>query len=288
MHRKVIILLGQRVRSGTNFVGSTLSQHPDVVTLPINTSLGEFNLFSDNLIIDVIYDTVARNSFGLDFSNNDKTAFLIKYGELWLELLMEKFNIPNNKIIFIKSPSVKHVKLWKAAFPQAKIAIIYRDGRDNVISSIRASNDKRTWHTFFIKLKKRLNYFSGRSFINHARQWSITANDILKIKKSDDIKTFKYENLNNSTEYITKLLQYYNLKINETIVNKCVNAPVVGSSFGIKSGGMIKPNWKPDSNKSKYIFTNKWKHWGLLKKLVFNYFAGNELIKLGYEKDNNW
>lgn len=285
---KIIILLGQRVRSGTNFVGSTIAQHPDVVTLPKDISLGEFNLFYNDAILDQVYNKITGDSFGMDFSNDDTSKFLVHYGNTWMTLLVDKYSIKDDKVIFIKSPSVKHIRLWKLAFPDSKIAVITRDGRDNVISSVRASNDKRTWHNLSIRLKKRFNFFSGRSFINHSKQWAKTAIQIANIEEDDCTKVFKYETLNDSKANISKLLSHYNLEINDAILEQCVKAPVVGSSFGVSSKKMIKPNWKPELDKSKFKFSNKWKKWNVIKKMVFKAIAGKELITLGFEKDSKW
>jgi len=284
---KIIILLGQRVRSGTNFIGSTLGQHPDIVTLPLSTSLGEFNLFKDNSI-ELCYDKISKDSFGLNFTSVDKTIFLKNYGKSWIQLLIKKYNIPQDKTIFIKSPYLDGFLLWKTVFPDSKIAIICRDGRDNVISSVKASNDKRSWHKINKSLKKRINFYSGRYFINHTKEWKRTAKNILKIEESSRVSKFKYEDLINSENNIIDLLNYYGLEVTESIVNKCLEAPVMGSSFGIQADGIVKPNWKPDFDKSKFIFTNKWKKWSLQKKIIFRLIAGPELIKLGYENNNNW
>lgn len=83
-------------------------------------------------------------------------------------------------------------------------------------------------------------------------------------------------------------MRFYNLETNENIVNSCLNAPVVGSSFGVKQNKIIKPNWTPETNKSRFIFTNKWKHWRFLKKRIFKSIGGDTLVKLGYEKSNIW
>ena len=163
----IIILLGQRVRSGTNFIGSTLSQHPDIITVPKQNSIGEFNLFNDNSIEDV-FENISKRSFGMDL--NDKKLFLKFYGKSWLQFLIDKYDIPKERTIFVKSPNLNNIHLWKYAFPESKIAIIFRDGRDNVISSVKASNDKRSWHKFIHSFKKRVNYYSGRSFINHSKE----------------------------------------------------------------------------------------------------------------------
>ncbi|MFD2542042.1 sulfotransferase [Lacinutrix gracilariae] len=285
---KVIILLGQRVRSGTNFVGSTMAMHPDVVTLPPNKSLGEFNLFYDNAIIDNVFIKVAQKSFGLEVSVKEQDGFLKLYGASWLQLLIKKYAIKEDQIIFIKSPVIHTINLWEKTFPESQIAVIYRDGRDNVISSVKASNDNRNWHTFSIKLKKRWNYYSGRSFINHTKDWVVTANKVASIANTKQVQKFKYEDLNNSEENIEKLLQHFKLRCNADILNACLQAPVVGSSFGIDTKKMAKPNWTPETDKSKFKFSNKWNHWKFFKKAVFKYLAGKELIVLEYEKDNKW
>lgn len=194
----IIILLGQRVRSGTNFVGSTLAMHPNVVTLPSHVSLGEFNLFKDRSIIDTTFDAVSRMSFGMGITEDDHDVFLEHYGKLWLNFIINKYKVQEGKTIFVKSYVIENIDLWRRSFPNSKIAIICRDGRDNVISSVRASNDYRNWHSMVLKLKKRINYASGRSFINHSKHWVKTAKTVLDLKENDYLKVFKYEALNNS------------------------------------------------------------------------------------------
>jgi hypothetical protein len=284
----IIILQGKRVRSGTNFVGSTLSMHPDVITLPSNVSFGEFNLFRDRSIIDTCFKNISETSFGMDINNNDLDLFLELYGEQWLRLLIKKHEVPVGKTIFIKSYVIDNVDLWKKAFPNSKIAIITRDGRDNVISSIKASNDHRNWHSHIVRLKKRVNYYSGRLFLNHTKHWVKTAKSVLDIEEDMYINKFKYEYLNNSYDNIKTLLKFYDLATNDTIVKTCLNAPVVGSSFGIDTNEVTKPNWTPESDKSKFKFSGKWTHWSFFKKAIFKIIAGQALIKLNYEKSTHW
>lgn len=284
---KIIILLGQRVRSGTYFIGVTLHQHPDVVCIPPNTSAGEMNLFKDDFIKSHIYKNMTR-SFGLGLSQEDFPKFIKLYGELWLNFLCEKHEIPKNKIIFIKSPDIDQVVLWRMAFPDSQIALLCRDGRDNVISSIKASNDKRRWHSSLLSTKKRINYFSGRYFINHTKDWKRTARIYLDTDENTQLKKFRYEDINESITGIENLLKFYNLRIDQEIINKCLQAPVVGSSFGVNKKRMIKPNWKPDFDKEKFIFSGKWHKWNFIQKYLFKIIAGAELVQLDYVADNKW
>ena len=285
---KIIILLGQRVRSGTNFVGSTLSMHPDVVTVPPDKSLGEFNLFRDRAIVDDVFNSIKKTGFGMDIKDDDLELYLKMYGESWLKFMIDRFEIPPDKTIFIKSYVINNLDLWRMSFPDTKIAVIYRDGRDNVMSSVRASYDKRQWHGFTRDIKKRFNYYSGRSFINHTLHWVKTAKVIAHLLDKNEVQAFRYEDLTNSHSGIEDLLKYYNLAINHSIIERCLQAPVVGSSFGIGSGRTIKPNWKPDHDKSKFTFTEKWRNWGPIKKLVFKRLAGETLVALNYESNFDW
>ncbi|GGH45944.1 hypothetical protein GCM10011364_19750 [Mangrovimonas yunxiaonensis] len=255
--------------------------------VPESTTLGEFNLFRSNEIKHV-YNQISGASFGLNFNQEDEALFFKKYGEMWIEVLCEKYNLPKDKVIFIKSPILSNVELWLKAFPNAKILIVTRDGRDNVISSVKTSNDFRSWHSFWLKFKKRANYFSGRSFINHTKDWRDTARQVFRLSPHNNLKVMKYEELNNSKKGVEDMLRFYGLKINENILERCLKAPVVGSSVGVNSNGIRKPNWKPDQEKSKFVFSNKWVFWGMGKRMVFKMLAGKELKELGYETDNKW
>lgn len=282
MNHRIIILLGQRVRSGTNFVGTTLAQHPEVNTVPPSVSRGEFNLFMDRSIITKVFDRVVRTSFSSGITREDEGLFLQQYANAWLELLKAKHRIDEKQVLFIKSPVIENWDLWQKAFPTARIALLCRDGRDNVISSVVAGNDKRRWHSKKITLVKRINYYSGRSFISHAKDWRKTASILNAIPESENIKKFRYEALNNSAPALEELLGFYKLSVSQEILEKCINAPVVGSSWGVKEKDQAKPNWTPDFDKKRYQFTNKWQKWGPVKRGVFDFLAKKEMAALGY------
>ncbi|WP_274475873.1 sulfotransferase [Mangrovimonas aestuarii] len=279
---KVVILLGQRVRSGTNFVGTTIGKHPDIVTFPPDKSMGEFNLFPDRAIKESVFDKVSNYAFGINISSKDELAFFEAYGELWLKLLKEKYRVDETKTIFIKSFIVYNLDLWQKAFPNAKIAMICRDGRDNVISSVKASNDKRNWHNWSLRVKKKAFYALGLYFLGHALHWKKTARAFSKIQECAQVKKFRYEDLVDSKTGIEKLLHFYGLDTSDEIISNCINAPVVGSSFGVDSNNEAKPNWQPDYDKSKFNFIGKWSKWGPFKRALFKLLANKEMTKLGY------
>jgi hypothetical protein len=283
---KVIILIGQRVRSGTNFLGSTLSLHPEIQTLPQNRSHGEFNLFRSDSIIE-FYNEATLKSFGLKFNEVDKLNFYFEFGQLWLKLLTEKYELDENKVLFIKTPIIKYHQLWLKTFPDAKFIFLTRDGRDNVISSVRASNIRKKNISSKKKMIKSLNHYSGRSFRAHILDWKATAITFDSIKKQKNINKVRYESLVNNFENIQNLLESLELDSSEKTIEKCINAPVVGSSFGLNTKKSAS-NWIPEKDKSKFVFSNKWEKWNFFKKFIFKALAGRLLVEMDYEKDNNW
>ena len=117
--------------------------------------------------------------------------------------------------------------------------------------------------------------------------WRKTGKILNSIDNTEEIIKVKYENLINSFENLQKLLKFLDINSDKEVVEKCLNAPVVGSSFGAnisKQGS----NWVPEIDKSKFVFIEKWRKWVWFKKSVFKFLAGKQLIELGYEKDNNW
>lgn len=284
---KLIILIGQRVRVGTNFIGSTLGNHPEVQSVPPNYTHGEFNLFRDRQIENT-YQTVSKKSFGLKFNNEDEANFYRKYGELWLNFLVRKFNLNPDKSIFIKSPVIENYDLWLKTFPEAKFIFLTRDGRDNVVSSVKASNDRRNWHTFKIKAKKRINFHSGRSFLNHLKDWKKSAELFQTVPEAANIKKIRYDEMLNSFDAFSKIFTFLDINNSEKIIQECLDSPVVGSSFGVENEKVSKSNWSPVQDKSKFKFLNKWSKWGKFKKAVFKFYAGDNLIDLGFEKNKHW
>jgi hypothetical protein len=67
-------------------------------------------------------------------------------------------------------------------------------------------------------------------------------------------------------------------------------ADVVGSSFYDKTRkeNAVKPNWTPTPKTEAFQPIGRWKGWNALQKNLFKRIAGNDLIRMGYEKDLNW
>ena len=284
---KIIILIGQRVRSGTNFLGSTLSQHPEIQTIPPEKSHGEFNLFKDRAIESVLKN-ISDKSFGIEYNESDVDEFYETFGNLIINQIVQKYDLNSNQALFIKSPFIANYDLWLKAFPEAKFVFLCRDGRDNVISSVKASLIRKRWFSVWRNLKININLLSGRLFITQIKDWKQTALIYDQVATGKNIMKVRYEDLINARNELSQLLDFLELNNSKAIADKCLNAPVVGSSFGKNSKDVTKSNWIPDHDKSKFKFVKKWEKWNVVKKQIFKSIAGKELIRLGYEKNSDW
>jgi len=284
---KLIILIGQRVRSGTNFLGSTLSQHPDIQTIPPGGSHGEFNLFKDRAVTGVLRN-ISDKSFGVKFNDHDVNEFYKRFGNLIMEQLKSKYDLNSNQSVFIKSPFIANYDLWLKAFPEAKFIFLCRDGRDNAISSVKASLIRKRWFSLKRITKIELNNRSGRLLISQIKDWKKTAKIYIEAPTSENVIKVRYEDLINSEAKLSLLLDFLEVCNTKEIVESCLNAPVVGSSFGKNSENTTESNWIPDHDKSKFKFVQKWEKWNWIKKMAFKSIANEELIKLGYEKNDQW
>lgn len=291
-----IFLHGLRVRSGTNYLGRFFSKHPHVQSMPPDKTNNEFPLLYHLPKWRKAFESFNNNSFGSHnlFSFNE---FLPYLGQSWLKYIVNKFPYRPGPI-FIKAPNVENLEHFFKMFPNAKLILLYRDGRDNVSSCCKGSLSIRRTMSWKKIIKSRINYYSLRSFINFCRQWKSSVLKVLefdsKFKDSiykDRYMIIKYEDIvDDPVSWGRKIFSFCELEVNEDILSNLVEIEVMGSSFLSLDGDekTTKTNWVPIKATDKFKPVGRWKSWSALQKKIFKYIAGKELIKLGYAKDQNW
>lgn len=166
---------------------------------------------------------------------------------------------------------------------------IYRDPRDVVISEANYLNKMNKFHYLY-------KYFSKINNLNDRITFSIKGNDFIKTNgnykniynrymdyinwiKSENCYCIKYEDLVgiNKKKHLLNIIEYY-LKNSKFIYDKEELVKIVEKSI--------------DPNKSHTFHsggTQKWKtFFNDENKKLFKDYAGDLLIKLGYEKDYDW
>lgn len=166
-----------------------------------------------------------------------------------------------NKKLLVKRPNANlYIDLLKKSFSGIKIIDIVRDGRDVAASAKKSPH--LTWPVGF-----------------SARQWKKIVNKSEGYKNKPNFIQVKYEDLiNNPLETVNSIFRFLNL-------NEIRNI----EKFYEKEE--IKNNKKADNSNRPLNMASigKWKKEITPKeKKIFMKIAGKELIKLGYEKDNNW
>lgn len=123
-------------RSGTNWVGDILRQHPEVFDYP--NRLFEFPLLRSTP--DLLRQRA--HFFGRHRSNRGRMApndFLVLFGSAVVAHL-QSFS-PPGRTLLLKEPWAEHLRYLPALFPFERCLLLLRDGRD-VVTSERATFDR--------------------------------------------------------------------------------------------------------------------------------------------------
>jgi Sulfotransferase family len=293
---KFTFLHGVRVRSGTNYIAKIISCNSQIQLVPPNKTTDEFPL------LRVMDSWEKAFSDFLSKYNGDKNAFQFSQftrhlGFAWLSYLINNFSLQPGHI-FLKDPSVRHIDRFSDIFPESKLIILVRDGRDNVASSMKAGLAVRAHHSFFERSKRRLKHIMLRDFITSARDWSECVGKILKFDEkfkntplASQYLILRYEDIyQNPRQMAQRIFTFMEVPFDEATLESIENAEVVGSSFYSPSRqeDAKKPNWIATPKTDAFNPMGRWKRWNALQKNLFKRIAGNELILMGYEKDLNW
>jgi hypothetical protein len=173
----------------------------------------------------------------------------------------------------IKCPDSSNIHNFLKLFPNHKLIILIRDGRDTVESFMR------TWPKSSFKV-------ISKTWANHAR----LILNFIKDNNEKSTKSFlvvKYEDLiydlRNIFEDLSKFLDINPKSIK---IDQLENINLIGSSTnrGIKKD----VNWDEIKKPPHFNPIGRWKSWSPRNKKIFKKVAGKELIELGYESENSW
>ena len=291
-----VFLHGIRVRSGTNYLSKLMSYHPDIQLIPPGKTTDEFPLLHT-----APYWESAFNHFVQRFNGNKNLfqfdSFAPFLGNAWLLYLIETFNL-HPGCVFIKDPHVSHLRQFFKIFPNAKLIILIRDGRDNVASSIKAGMAIRAHMKIYERGKRLLKHLLLRDFLLHTREWANAARTISQFDAefsntlwSSRYTVVHYENIFKNPEEVGEMLfKFMDLPNDSSPTISLKDIPVIGSSFysADKVENATKPNWQATQKTSDFQPIGRWKGWGRVRKNLFKMIAGKELISLGYERDMTW
>ncbi|GAB4237947.1 MAG: hypothetical protein Tsb0034_13320 [Ekhidna sp.] len=184
-------------------------------------------------------------------------------------------DLKSNQRLLLKTPDTGNIEDYFHLFPQTKVLILIRDGRDTVESFAKSWGGLATFKRMTRRWKDRI--IQLESF-----QQRLNASGM-----KDKYLIVKYESLNENQEgEVMKALNFIGLEPDKYPWEALKKLPVLGSSDF--RGESKEVNWKPLQKNDQFNPTGKWIEWSKGKKRTFKKIAGSELIRLGYEKDLNW
>jgi len=272
---KIIYLVSPMQRSGTNYLHYLLNLHPSISSLSDHDFPPEDFLLTHS---DLLNSYVSKTNNLWEYWIKDKkklhqqSTFLLKAIGNGIE---RSIQLPNNQYTLLKTPDALGIDNFFKLFPNSKLIILTRDGRDTIHSYMQS------WGGF-------------GNFKALAQRWNDRAQKILNFLDQcqnfgyiDQCYTMDYQDINSNTEdSIIKIFDF--LEIDPALYDwqKMKSSPVLGSSE--LRGKKDKVNWQPIEKPKNFNEEAKWRSWSSKQKCIFKKYAGQSLIQLGYESDSDW
>lgn len=316
----VFFIIG-RGRSGTTWLRTTLNSHPEILCW------GEGRFFErsfkredferlqlENIPPSSLYCAILESGYlrsWIDRSvwakGKETDKHLINLTRLAIDyFLAEQLSKTNKRIVGDKTPfvSAEVIEEISTIYPEAKVIHIIRDGRDVAISLIHhmwnhAKKEGGIYDLEPEELEKRHAYregslvppaeslFTKERLVRIARDWSTevgkTTEDGPALLGNNYTEVW-YENLlDRPVEEVRRLLEFLGADSGEEMAKRCVERAGFERSTNRERGQ------EDSSSRSRKGVAGDWKTTFTEEdKRVFKEIAGNLLIELGYEEDNNW
>ncbi|WP_170467433.1 sulfotransferase family protein [Ruegeria arenilitoris] len=261
-----VLVLGVMPRSGTNFLRDLIAMHPDVGADP--GRLYEFPL------LHAAGDAAAfTRDFLRYFPRNEEVLgqydVLAMLAGSWFRELQAQVD---GKHILLKCPHVHDLSLARYIFPDAKIILCIRDGRDVVDSSLK------TFSRFSL---------TSKNFRQLADEWRLGTEAIMTYAEggpnyNEDMIVVRYEDiLADTNKYVEKLLNHIGLNAAAFPWDEIEKLPVRGSS---RSTASDDNRWQPETKSADFNPVKRWASWSDGKKTRFDRIAGHALELASYER----
>jgi len=263
-HPATLMVFGVAPRSGTNYIGNVIANHPDICAYPNDIYEIPFLRLTNKLkdFQDGFFGDYYRN-----IQRMKKNDFLPLFGASFIAHLYSY--VPPGKIMLTKEPDARFLRYFPTVFPHENLLLVIRDGRDVADSAIK------TW--------------PDMSFKKICQRWNDSARLILDFqeKYKDKYLLVKYEDmLHDPLPIVESILQHYKLNPDTYPFDKIKSMPIVGSSTASKKDDTV--NWKPVPANENFKPTNKWEKWTEKQKNIFKKIAGETLIAANYCDSQDW
>lgn len=314
-------------KSGTTWLRQMLDQHPEVLCHGEGRFFGrndrndtfeqvKTNRMGHKMRPGSLHNVLAENEYlrfwiertwwSKDGDVEEHIANLTR--EAVRYFLAQKLSGTNKKIVGDKTPipNAEIVREIGGMLPEAKILHIIRDGRDQAISHTHhrwnrvrpveeggklkpEDGDKRDRYREDPEgfLASGESIFTEERIVSAAKGWSSNVRHSRRDGPSqfgDRYEEVRYEDLlERPEEEMARLFRFLGASDNENLVRRCVNRNRFENRSKRQSG---------DEDSSAFLrkgVAGDWRNvFNERDREIFKEYAGDLLIELGYEKDNNW
>jgi hypothetical protein len=263
---RVLFIRGVTQRSGTNFLRDVLLLHPDSV--PARAPIWEdFALDEVRLLERYVDRTAARWPEAWSVPKRPLAAEIS--AELGSAVVRSMIGVREGKTTIAKTPSVQGLESFSRFFPDERLILLVRDGRDVIESMVR---------TF------------GWSFERALHTWTVSANAIIRFRHQragDEGRTWmlvRYEDaLNDAIAQTERICDLAGLARGQIAADDVARLPVRGSSrFATDSGAV---HWRPVTPDESFRPVAHWADWTRAAHERFTFVAGQAMRELGYAVD---
>jgi hypothetical protein len=262
--KPAIILHGIMRRSGTNYIGELIGRHPNIYSYP--GQVWEVPLLSTSPHLIEAQKTFI-NCYKRNRNKFRQTDFLPLFGSSFIAYL-HSF-VPEHQRMLIKVPNVDQIWNFANLFPDEKLVILERDGRDIVASTMK------TWPHY--------------DFNQVCIQWQKNQELILKLKSKSGTASIyfaKFEDaVFNPKTFVKDLFEKLGVDGTSYPYDQIDQIPLKGSSE-IKVDGKV--TWEDVKKPKSFNPMGRWRSWSDRQKATFKKYSGPTLIRSGYSNDMNW
>jgi hypothetical protein len=261
-----ILVFGVMPRSGTNFVRDLAAMHRDV-----EADVGRLYEFP---LLHAAEDAAA---FGRDFLRYfprnaevlEEYDLLAMLAGAWFRTLQEQ---SPGKRILLKCPHVHNLTLAQYIFPDAKLILCLRDGRDVVDSTLNTFSRYSLTRKTFRQLAD--EWRLGTEAITTFAEGGENENDNTMVARYEDIVA-------NPQHFVAEMLAHTELPPESYPWHQVDQMPVRGSS---RSSAANEARWQPQAKPSDFNPVKRWAAWSDAQKTRFDKLAGRALELAGYER----
>lgn len=312
----VFFVVGQK-KSGTTWLMQMLDSHPEIlckgegrffggswrreVLKDMNVQQQPSSLYNAILDAEYLKLWVERSPWT---RNDDADEHLKNLTRMAVDyFLTQKLLKSGKKMVGDKSPllSPEMVKEISEIYPETRIIHIIRDGRDAAVSATHHMWNLGKGQLNPEVLAKREAYrknprellasgngiFAGNQLRSVAAEWAARVGQAAEDGPTllgANYREVRYEDLlENPREEVKQLLEFLGTETSEETVERCVESAsfeklTKGRERGQEAADFVRKGIAGDW---RNVFTEQ-------DKQIFKEVAGDVLIKLGYERDNNW